>query len=58
LFVYFSKYYFFSFLKELVENLINVFKLLGQGLQQLSQFECRQAIEIFESISLKHLHTP
>jgi len=48
----------FLFLIELVENLINVFKLLGQGLQQLSQFECRQAIEVFESISLKHLHTP
>ncbi|CAF1067594.1 unnamed protein product [Adineta steineri] len=43
---------------EIVENIINVFKLLGQGLQHLSQFECRQAIEIFESISLKHLDTP
>jgi anaphase-promoting complex subunit 3 len=43
---------------ELVENIINVFKLLGQGLQYLSQFECRQAIEVFESISLKHLDTP
>ncbi|CAF3821508.1 unnamed protein product [Rotaria magnacalcarata] len=43
---------------ELVENIINVFKLLGQGLQHLSQFECRQAIELFETISLKHLHTP
>ncbi|UJR20937.1 hypothetical protein I4U23_024046 [Adineta vaga] len=43
---------------ELVENIINVFKLLGQGLQHLSQFECRQAIELFESISLKHLDTP
>ncbi|CAF4970978.1 unnamed protein product, partial [Rotaria socialis] len=26
---------------EIVENIINVFKLLGQGLQHLSQFECR-----------------
>ncbi|CAF3338451.1 unnamed protein product [Rotaria socialis] len=43
---------------EIVENIINVFKLLGQGLQHLSQFECRQAIEIFETISLKHLDTP
>jgi anaphase-promoting complex subunit 3 len=43
---------------EIIENIINVFKLLGQGLQHLSQFECRQAIEIFESISLKHLDTP
>ncbi|CAF3338656.1 unnamed protein product [Rotaria socialis] len=43
---------------EIVENIINVFKLLGQGLQHLSQFECRQAIELFETISLKHLHTP
>lgn len=43
---------------ELVENLINVLKILGQGLQYLSQYECRQAIEIFESISLKHLDTP
>ena len=43
---------------EMIENIINVFKLLGQGLQHLSQFECRQAIEIFESISLKHLNTP
>jgi len=43
---------------EIVENIINVFKLLGQGLQYLSQFECRQAIEQFESISLKHLDTP
>lgn len=43
---------------EIVENIINVFKLLGQGLQHLSQFECRQAIEQFESISLKHLDTP
>ena len=43
---------------EIVENIINVFKSLGQGLQHLSQFECRQAIEIFESISLKHLDTP
>ncbi|CAF1365172.1 unnamed protein product [Adineta steineri] len=43
---------------EIVENIINVFKLLGQGLQHLSQFECRQAIELFESISLKHLDTP
>lgn len=46
------------FLIEIIENIINVFKLLGQGLQHLSQFECRQAIEIFESISLKHLDTP
>ncbi len=44
--------------KEIVENMINVFKLLGQALQHLSQFECRQAIELFESISLKHLDTP
>ena len=43
---------------EIVENIINVFKLLGQGLQYLSQFECRQAIELFESIALKHLDTP
>lgn len=43
---------------ELVENIINVFKSLGQGLLHLSQFECRQAIESFESISLKHLDTP
>ena len=43
---------------ELVENVINVFKVLGQGLQHFSQFECQQAIELFESISLKHLHTP
>ncbi|CAF3553961.1 unnamed protein product [Adineta steineri] len=43
---------------EIVENIINVFKLLGQGFQHLSQFECRQAIELFESISLKHLDTP
>jgi anaphase-promoting complex subunit 3 len=42
----------------MIENIINVFKLLGQGLQYLSQFECRQAIELFESISLKHLDTP
>jgi hypothetical protein len=49
---------FIFFRKELVENIINVFKLLGQGLQHLSQFECRQAIEFFESISLKHLDTP
>ncbi|CAF3702279.1 unnamed protein product, partial [Rotaria sordida] len=46
------------FFKEIVENIINIFKLLGQGLQHLSQFECRQAIELFETISLKHLHTP
>ncbi len=45
-------------LLEIIENIINVFKLLGQGLQHLSQFECRQAIELFESISLKHLDTP
>lgn len=38
--------------------MINVLKILGQGLQYLSQYECRQAIEIFESISLKHLDTP
>ena len=38
--------------------MINLFKLLGQGLQYLSQFECRQAIELFESIPLKHLHSP
>lgn len=31
---------------------------MGQGLQHLSQYECRQAIEFFESISLKHLDTP
>jgi len=43
---------------ELVENLINLFRLLGQGLQCLSQYECRQAIELFESIPLKHLQTP
>ncbi len=48
----------FIILIEIVENIINVFKLLGQGLQHLSQFECRQAIELFESISLKHLDTP
>ncbi|CAF0843027.1 unnamed protein product [Adineta ricciae] len=45
-------------ISEIIENIINVFKLLGQGLQYLSQFECRQAIELFESISLKHLNTP
>lgn len=32
--------------------------MLGQGLQYLSQFECRQAIELFESVALKHLDTP
>lgn len=48
----------FVFILELVENLINLFRLLGQGLQCLSQYECRQAIELFESIPLKHLQTP
>lgn len=46
------------FILELVENLINLFRFLGQGLQCLSQYECRQAIELFESIPLKHLQTP
>jgi len=61
--LFITKKKFFQFciiflLLEIIENIINVFKLLGQGLQHLSQFECRQAIELFESISLKHLDTP
>lgn len=51
-------HFIFRYILELVENVINIFKILGQGLQHLSQYECRQAIEIFESISLKHLYTP
>jgi len=43
---------------EIVENIINIFKQLSQALQHLSQFECRQAIDLFESITLKHLNTP
>ena len=46
------------FFEEIIENIINIFKLLGQSLQHLSQLEYQQAIDIFESISLKYLHTP
>jgi anaphase-promoting complex subunit 3 len=41
-----------------VENMINLMKLFGQALQCQSQFECRQAIDLFESIPLKHFQTP
>ena len=47
-----------SLCTELVENMINLLKLIGQAFQCLSQFECRQAIDLFESIPLKHLDTP
>ncbi|CAF0757012.1 unnamed protein product [Didymodactylos carnosus] len=43
---------------EIVENILNVLKLLGEGLQHLSLYECRQAVDIFESITIKHLDTP
>ncbi|CAF0925127.1 unnamed protein product [Didymodactylos carnosus] len=43
---------------EIIENILNVLKLLGDGLQHLSLYECRQAVDMFESITTKHLDTP